>query len=337
MSQHASTHAPNFRPSPAPPPAPRLKVVPHTGRPAHWVDQPTLFDVEPYSTDEYQAGLVRDGYLTAYRGHTLASYASDLRLWWRWCQHRQIPLLEAQRVHIETFDREMDQAGLKPSTRQRRLIAVCGFYRYAEEEGVLAQSPARYVRRPRVPNVSTSEHLERYEIGPFLSAAMALGPYHSALCHLLVYNGLRVAEVCGTSIEDLTFAGGHRTVRITRKGGAEAEVPLAPPTFRAVLLAMGERTSGPIILDALGERMTRHSAARAVQRAAREAGLTKRVGPHALRHTYISLALDAGVPLRDIQRDAGHADPSTTIRYDRRSANLDRHSTYVVAAYVGAG
>jgi len=50
--------------------------------------------------------------------------------------------------------------------------------------------------------------------------------------------------------------------------------------------------------------------------------------------TYITAALDAGVPLRDVQEAASHADPRTTMRYDRARGSLDRHATYIVAAYV---
>ena len=51
-------------------------------------------------------------------------------------------------------------------------------------------------------------------------------------------------------------------------------------------------------------------------------------------HTFITAALDAGVPLRDVQEAASHADPRTTMRYDRARGSLDRHATYIVAAYL---
>jgi len=53
-----------------------------------------------------------------------------------------------------------------------------------------------------------------------------------------------------------------------------------------------------------------------VRRIARRAGITKRVGPHTLRHAFINAALDAGVPLRDVQEAASHADPRTPMRYE---------------------
>jgi len=126
---------------------------------------------------------------------------------------------------------------------------------------------------------------------------------------------------------------GHRTLTITRKGGKVATIPLAPRTARAIDLAVGERSEGPVFLAADGRRLDRHGAARIVRRAAGRAGIRKPVGPHTLRHAFITAALDAGVPLRDVQA-ASHADPRTTIRYDRARGSLDRHATYLVAAYV---
>jgi integrase/recombinase XerD len=69
-------------------------------------------------------------------------------------------------------------------------------------------------------------------------------------------------------------------------------------------------------------------------RTARRAGIGKIVTPHTLRHAFITAALDAGVPLRDVQDAASHADPRTTMRYDRARSSLDRHATYIVSAYL---
>ncbi len=69
-----------------------------------------------------------------------------------------------------------------------------------------------------------------------------------------------------------------------------------------------------------------------MRRLARKAGINKPVGPYTLRHAFITAALDAGVPRRDVQQAASHADPRTTMRYDRTRVSLDRHATYIVAA-----
>ena len=89
-----------------------------------------------------------------------------------------------------------------------------------------------------------------------------------------------------------------------------------------------------MLLTANGRRLDRRGAGRIVRKAARRAGIAKVVTPDTLRHAFITAALDAGVPLRDVQEAASHADPRTTMRYDRARGSLDRHATYIVAAYI---
>ena len=81
-------------------------------------------------------------------------------------------------------------------------------------------------------------------------------------------------------------------------------------------------------------RLDRHGAARIVRRLAKRAGMDKRISPHSLRHSLITAALDAGVPLRDVQQAASHSDRRTTMRYDRGRGSLDRHATYIVSTFV---
>jgi site-specific recombinase XerD len=66
-------------------------------------------------------------------------------------------------------------------------------------------------------------------------------------------------------------------------------------------------------------------------------GRMPRLHPHMLRHTFVTTMLDAGVDLRDVQIAARHADPRTTMRYDRARNNLDRHPNYILAAYMASG
>ena len=120
------------------------------------------------------------------------------------------------------------------------------------------------------------------------------------------------------------------------KGAKLAVIPMPPRVARAVDLVAGERASGPLLLTRHGNRMNRHAATRIVRRLARRAGVTKHISPHSLRHSFITAALDAGVPLRDVQIAARHADPRTTMRYDRARTNLDRHPNYILAAYISS-
>jgi site-specific recombinase XerD len=91
-------------------------------------------------------------------------------------------------------------------------------------------------------------------------------------------------------------------------------------------------------LDSRGARMDRHAATRRLRRLAEAAGVRiTRPHPHMLRHTFVTTMLDAGVDLRDVQIAARHADPRTTMRYDRARKNLDRHPNYILAAYMTSG
>ena len=114
----------------------------------------------------------------------------------------------------------------------------------------------------------------------------------------MALNGLRVSDATSADIKALGVERGHRTLVITRKGGKVATIPLAPRTARAIDLAVGERSDGPLFLAPDGRRLDRQGAARIVRRVAGRARITKPVGPHTLRHAFITAALDAGVPLR---------------------------------------
>jgi integrase/recombinase XerD len=186
----------------------------------------------------------------------------------------------------------------------------------------------------RVDYESHAVGLDRNELCALLVAAGLGLPAEHALISLLALNGLRVSEATGADIEHLGLERGHRTLVITRKGGKVVTVPLAPRTARAIDLAIGERTSGPVFLAADARRLDRHGAGRIVRKVTRRAGIGKTVTPHTLRHAFITAPLDAGVPLRDVQEAASHADARTTMRYDRARGSLDRHATYIVAGYV---
>lgn len=268
-----------------------------------------VVSTEPLFTGAERSALA--GFLAGYSGLTRDAYAPDLRMYTAWCQQHGLHLFQARRSDIECFGRDMEQRGRARATIARRLCTISGFYRYAVEEELLDHSPAVHVRRPRLDYESHAIDLDRNEVGALLVAA-----------------GL------GADIDKLGLERGHRTLTVLRKGRKIVIIPLAPRTARAIDLAIGERLDGPILLRPEGQRMDRHCASRIVRRVARRAGVDKPIGPHTLRHAFITAALDAGVPLRDVQEAASHADPRTTMRYDRARVSLDRHATYIVAAYL---
>jgi site-specific recombinase XerD len=287
---------------------------------------------DPPSADPEVVALA--GFLAGYGGRTREAYSLDLRQFLAWCERRGVKLFDVRRSEIELFARELEELGRARATIGRRLSTIVGFYRYAEEEGFIEHSPAVHVRRPRLDYESHAVGLDRNELGAFLVAAGLSSGCEHALASLLALNGLRISEALGADIESLGLERGHRTLIVRLKGNKTVTIPLAPRTARAIDLAIGERLDGPIFLDTHGARLRRDGAARMVRRIARRAGITKRIGPHSLRHSFITAALDAGVPLRDVQEAASHADPRTTMRYDRARQSLDRHATYIVATFV---
>ncbi len=290
--------------------------------------------VLPEDLSRFDVQIALEGFLAGYSNNTFLAYQQDLRQFVSWCSNQDLELFAVKRTHIELFARWLEHRGAARATIGRRLSTVTGFYRYCTEEGIVDRNPGANVRRPRQRQESTMSGLDRNELGAFLVQAGLSSARNHALACLLSLNGLRVSEAIGTDVDDLGLERGHHTLRIVRKGGSTVIVPLAPRTARTMYLAIGERTEGPIFVADSGARMNRHQAARVVRRLARHAGIEKIISPHSLRHSFITVALDAGVPLRDVQEAASHADPRTTMRYDRARRSLDRHATYIVATFV---
>ena len=216
---------------------------------------------------------------------------------------------------------------------------VAGFYRTCVIDAVLEHSPADYVRRPNVRPESPTLGLTHLQFEAILSAARrSANPCDFALVAMLGLLGLRIFEATGSNIEDLGEEHGHRVLRVHGKGDKVVLVPLPPAVSRAIERAIADRLSGPILLTRRGTRMDRHCATRRLRRLAENAGVAlPRMHPHMLRHTFVTTMLDAGVDLRDVQIAARHADPRTTMRYDRARKNLDRHPNYILAAYMASG
>ncbi|MEU7474385.1 tyrosine-type recombinase/integrase [Lentzea sp. NPDC042327] len=141
-------------------------------------------------------------------------------------------------------------------------------------------------------------------------------------------------EACAADISDVGEEHGYRVLRV---GSKVVLVPLPPAVGRAIDRAVGERYNGPVLLNRRGVRMDRHCTTRRL-RALSEVSVVRlpRMHPHMLRHTFVTTMLDAGVDMRDVQIAARHADPRTTMRYNRARKNLDRHPNYILAAYVAS-
>jgi integrase/recombinase XerD len=279
-------------------------------------------------------------YLARFTGSSREHAESDLRSFLAWCAERGLDPLTARRPHLELYIRWMQEIRrFKPSTVSRRFSVVAGFYRTCVIDGVLEHSPAEHVRRPSVPAESPTLGFTHLQFEALLTAArQSAQPCDFALVAMLGLLGLRIFEATGADIADLGEEHGHRVLRVCGKGAKVVLVPLPPAVGRAIDQAIGGRLGGPILLNSRGARMDRHAATRRLRGLAEAAGVRiTRPHPHMLRHTFVTTMLDAGVDLRDVQIAARHADPRTTMRYDRARKNLDRHPNYILAAYMASG
>jgi integrase/recombinase XerD len=287
-----------------------------------------------------QLRLAVAAYLARFTGSSRAHTESDLRCFLVWCAERGLDPLAARRPHLELYIRWMQEIRrFKPSTVSRRFSVAAGLYRTCVIDGLLEHSPAEHVRRPSVPAESPTLGFTHLQFEALLTAAReSTNPYDFALVAMLGLLGLRIFEATGADVADLGEEHGHRVLRVCGKGTKVVLVPLPPAVGRATDQAIGTRASGPILLNSRGARMDRHAATRRLRHLAQAAGVPiSRPHPHMLRHTFVSTSLDAGVDLRDVQIAARHADPRTTMRYDRARKNLDRHPNYILAAYMASG
>jgi site-specific recombinase XerD len=279
-------------------------------------------------------------YLARFKGQSRIHTQSDLRAYLAWCREHALDPLQARRPHVELYLRWMQEARrFQPSTVSRRLSIVAGFYRTCVIDELLEHSPADHVRRPHVSTESPTLGLSHLQFEALLAAARDSGNRNDfALVAMLGLLGLRIFESTGADITDLSEVHGHRVLTCPRQGRQARHHPAPASGGRAVERAADRREAGPILRSRAGTRMSRHAATRRLHNLAREAGLpATRMHPHMLRHTYVTTMLDAGVDLRDVQIAARHADPRTTMRYDRARTNLDRHPNYILAAYMASG
>jgi site-specific recombinase XerD len=293
------------------------------------------------------AHVIAARFLTGYTGHTRAAYRRDLAHYFTWCADHGVPVLDASRATVDAYARHLTEqphgprhAPLSPATVARRLTTLSGLYTYAVSEDAITRSPVAHVRRPRLGQDSPTLGLDRDEARRLLAAARAHSTRASALVTLLLHGGLRISEALGADATDLTTLRGHRVLTITRKGGARRHVVLNAAVCDALDTYLAGRDTGPLFAtrprDGVCGRFNRSEAWRLVRRVAADAGLAgaAHLSPHSLRHTFVTLAREAGVPLEDVQDAAGHADPRTTRRYDRGRHNLDRSPAHALGTFL---
>jgi integrase/recombinase XerC len=260
-------------------------------------------------------------HLSAERGasrHTVRAYRADLEDFRGYC--REAGVGEVEEVDgrlIRAYLADLHRRGRDPATVARHLSTLRSWFRFLVRRGVVEQNTARAVKSPRQPR-KLAGFLPVDEAIPMVDARGLAGPRRAraaAILELLYASGLRVSELTGLDLGDVDHQA--MTVRVLGKGDKERIVPFGRGAARALAAYLGARADaiGPVFLNARGGRLTSRSVATLVKRAARAAGIERRVSPHTLRHTFATHLLDGGADLRVVQELLGHSRLTTTQRY----------------------
>lgn len=281
--------------------------------------------------------------------NTRAAYRRDIRRWFAWCDLYGIRLEDARRWDVDAFRDEMndDDPPPKVATVRRRIAAVSSFYTYWVREDVLPRNPAAHAGRPKALKEPGSIALTRAQARQLLDYVDQLPDIRpSLIVRMLLETGMRVSEMCGATAADLGYSSGHRTLTITRKGGLRATLPLTPRLAHDVEVYLCGRSVGPLLAtsgcknDGVPGHLDRGYVRDFLRRISVEAGLPsevcERMHPHVLRHTVATLLDEEGVPIQEIQRILGHADPRTTQGYTAHRRGLDSSPVYVLGRMLAA-
>ncbi|MFJ8213249.1 tyrosine-type recombinase/integrase [Streptomyces sp. NPDC096033] len=297
------------------------------------------------------------------------AYREAVRQWLAWCQmvrgidSTQAILLDSQAYSVYLRDvptvlnrRTGEMRPASDSTRKARLSALSSWCGYLMTLELMEGNPfdPRALKRPKV------DQDESPTIG--LTAAEAAAMMHAArkdrggqrlrtaaLIGFLLTGGPRVSEATLAPVTAYGVDQGHRRIRVFGKGRKHRSIPTAPEVAHDIDVYLEDRAEkagcnvaeldGFLFPTRTGEAMTQGSVWELVQRIAKAAGVTAfdKISPHSCRHTAITVALDTGADIGDVQEMVGHANSRTTKRYDRKGQRLNRSPVYSVAtAYARA-
>lgn len=300
------------------------------------------------------------GWLAGQRSvHTRKAYLRDIADWLGWLAGHGTDPLAVTEPDTAYWARHLEATGLTASTVARKISAMSSWYRWLVRNGHVRVNPSENLARPEVDrDTSTTPGLTKDQALALIAAAdHDLGPQQlrtSALVALIMYSGARTSEVTGADIEDLGTDRGHTVLWVTRKGGKRQALVLPSPAAERLTVYLADRGDvehlpavtaegearprRPLFVTKHGHRLYEADLREMIQRLGKAAGLpedlARRLGPHALRHAFATLYLDAGGSMRDLQDAMGHADPRTTRRYDRARYTLDRSPGYLLASYL---
>lgn len=279
---------------------------------------------------------------------TARNYSHSLREFAAWHQgmHGKPPSWPSiQREHLRLFLRHLGRRELEPATLALHFSALRTFYRWLVREGLVASSPVRGLRLPRVrrglPRFVPETDMPRLLAAPLLEwerlrassakpdeamrTAEAALLRDAAVLELLYSCGLRISEACGLKVAGVDIAGAR--VRVLGKGNKEREVPVGGPAIHALERYWTEARhprdpASPAFLATPGasKAVVPGEIQRRLKRYLAAAGLDPNLTPHKLRHSFATHLLDHGADLRSVQELLGHARLQTTEVYTHVTA-----------------
>jgi integrase/recombinase XerC len=278
-----------------------------------------------------------DGQLCAVEGkspHTVAAYASDVRLFLAWAGEHGSAGTDAWKLPVmRAYMSVLTTRGAKPSSVIRKVAALRSFGRYLTRRGLIPSDPASRLVLPRkggrLPRFIPEPEIQRLLNGQWGVEERDLRD--RAILEMLYGTGIRLSELVGLDREDIDLTAG--TARVLGKGGKERQVCFGPPAAEALrtylLLSRPNASKGggePVFTGPSGKRVHPRTVQR---RVALQLGRLARAGgasPHSLRHSFATHLLDRGAEIRAIQELLGHASLGTTQIYTHVSIEALREA-----------
>jgi integrase/recombinase XerC len=270
-----------------------------------------------------------------YSAHTSDNYARDIRRLFELAGATALPDLKSH--HIRRYIAQLHGSGLSGRSLARVLSAWRGFYHYLMRDHHCPANPCVGLRAPRSPRtlphaLSPDQAVQLVE----MKVEAPLDARDKAMFELLYSSGLRLAELVGLDVQGMQDTLPACEVRVTGKGNKTRVVPVGRPAIDAInawlavrdQIARTDETA--LFVGVRGARISPRTVESQLQKRAHEQGLSSKVHPHMLRHSFATHVLQSSGDLRAVQEMLGHASISTTQVY----THLDYQ--YLAKIYDGA-
>lgn len=258
-----------------------------------------------------------------YSPNTIEAYTHDLDYLANFMQCEGLGVADVRLEHLETFATTIHEFGVAATSQARILSGVRSFFRYLVLDGVIDDDPAELLESPAVgehlPEVLSTEEVDRMEAAIDLSKWE--GQRNRAIIEVLFSCGLRVSELVALRFCDISTK--DKFLRIVGKGDKERLVPISDTALHEIQLWLYDRNlmkikpgeEAYVFLNRRGAHLTRTMILIMIKRTAKDAGISKTVSPHTLRHSFATALLKGGANLRAIQEMLGHENIKTTQIY----------------------